>query len=192
MRTRDYTLTAMRRTLEELLVYFPVYRIYSGLGGISETDDRVLETAMEGARRTIRQADLPLLELIGEWLSGRNLRDVPAGPRRQERLRAIVRFQQLSSPTAAKSVEDTAFYRYGRLLSRNEVGSEPSEFAMTPAEFHEANRERRRRYPRALLATATHDHKRGEDTRMRLAVRERGTGGMGGRARPLDSPERLR
>ena len=81
-----------------------------------------------------------------------------------------MRFQQLSSPTAAKSVEDTAFYRYGRLLSRNEVGSEPSEFAMTPAAFHEANRERRRRYPRALLATATHDHKRGEDTRMRLAV----------------------
>ncbi len=82
----------------------------------------------------------------------------------------MVRFQQLSSPTAAKSVEDTAFYRYGRLLSRNEVGSEPSRFALSAAAFHTANRERRRRYPRALLATATHDHKRGEDTRVRLAV----------------------
>ena len=55
----------------------------------------------------------------------------------------MVRFQQLSSPTAAKSVEDTAFYRYGRLLSRNEVGSEPS-VRLSPAAFHAANRERRR------------------------------------------------
>ena len=80
------------------------------------------------------------------------------------------RFQQLSAPTAAKSVEDTAFYRYGRLLSRNEVGSEPSQFAITPEAFHSANKRRQRRLPLALLATATHDHKRGEDTRVRLAV----------------------
>ena len=82
----------------------------------------------------------------------------------------MIRFQQLSAPTAAKSVEDTAFYRYGRLLSRNEVGSEPNQFAISPAVFHATARERRKRYPRALLATATHDHKRGEDTRARLAV----------------------
>ena len=170
LRTRDYTLTAIRRTIEEILVYFPVYRIYSGLAGISDTDARVLEQAVAAARPTRRKADMALLDLAQDFLSGQHLRDVPAGPRRHERLRAMVRFQQLSSPTAAKSIEDTAFYRYGRLLSRNEVGSEPSEFAMTPADFHEANRERRRRYPRALLATATHDHKRGEDTRMRLAV----------------------
>ena len=169
-RTRDYTLTAVRRALEELLVHFPVYRIYAGIGGISETDAAVLATAMQGARRSVRAADLPLLELIGGWLSGEGLREAAPGPRRHERLRAMVRFQQLSSPTAAKSVEDTAFYRYGRLLSRNEVGSEPSRFALSAAAFHTANRERRRRYPRALLATATHDHKRGEDTRVRLAV----------------------
>jgi (1->4)-alpha-D-glucan 1-alpha-D-glucosylmutase len=168
--TRDYTLTAVRRALEDLLVHFPVYRIYSGLGGISETDRRVLDWAMAGARRTVRPADAPLLELIGAWLAGEGIRDVPAGPRRNERLRAMVRFQQLSAPTAAKSVEDTAFYRYGRLLSRNEVGSEPSQFALTPAAFHASNRERRRHFPRALLATATHDHKRGEDTRARIAV----------------------
>ncbi|MBV8397228.1 MAG: malto-oligosyltrehalose synthase, partial [Acetobacteraceae bacterium] len=170
LHTRDYTLTAIRRALEELLVHFPVYRIYSGLAGISERDARVLAWAMAGARRTLRRADQPLLELVGRWLSGEDWRDVPPGPRRQERLRAMVRFQQLSSPTAAKSIEDTAFYRYGRLLSRNEVGAEPSQFAFTPAAFHAVNRERRRRYPRALLATATHDHKRGEDTRVRIAV----------------------
>jgi (1->4)-alpha-D-glucan 1-alpha-D-glucosylmutase len=81
-----------------------------------------------------------------------------------------VRFQQLSAPTAAKSVEDTAFYRYGRLISRNEVGSDPGRFAVAPAGFHATARARARNFPRALLATATHDHKRGEDTRARLAV----------------------
>src|SRR6185437_6820131 len=168
--TRDYTLTAMRRALEDLLVHFPVYRIYAGMGGISEVDARVLAWAMAGARRTVRTADRPLLELVGDLLSGAGMREVPAGTRRQEWLRAMVRFQQLSAPTAAKSVEDTAFYRYGRLLSRNEVGSEPSQFAISPDAFHAANADRRRRFPRALLATATHDHKRGEDTRARLAV----------------------
>ena len=161
--TRDYTLTAVRRSLEELLVHFPVYRIYAGMSGISEVDARVLAWAMAGARRTVRTADRPLLELVGEWLAGEDIRAEPAGTRRQERLRAMVRFQQLSAPTAAKSVEDTAFYRYGRLLSRNEVGSEPSP-------FERSSLDRRKRFPRALLATATHDHKRGEDTRARLAV----------------------
>ncbi len=168
--TRDYTLTAVRRSLEELLVHFPVYRIYAGPTGISEVDARVLAWAMAGARRTVRTADRPLLELVGEWLAGEGLRSEPAGARRQERLRAMVRFQQLSAPTAAKSVEDTAFYRYGRLLSRNEVGSEPSQFAISPAAFESSAQDRRKRFPRALLATATHDHKRGEDTRVRLAV----------------------
>ena len=77
--TRDYTLTAVRRALEELLIHFPVYRIYSGLAGISERDARVLAWAMAGARRTVRPADLPLLELIGRWLSGEDWRDVPPG-----------------------------------------------------------------------------------------------------------------
>ncbi|MFC7552186.1 hypothetical protein ACFQU7_07885 [Pseudoroseomonas wenyumeiae] len=67
-------------------------------------------------------------------------------------------------------MEDTAFYRYGRLLSRNEVGSHPDELSLPPEEFHAACQERLARYPGALLATATHDHKRGEDVRMRLAV----------------------
>jgi (1->4)-alpha-D-glucan 1-alpha-D-glucosylmutase len=170
LRTRDHTLTAIRRVLQEVLVHFPVYRIYAGIGGISETDRRVLDWATAGARRTIRSADHPLLDLMDGWLSGAGMRETTAGPRRQERLRAMVRFQQLSAPTAAKSIEDTAFYRYGRLLSRNEVGSEPSRFALAPAAFHAANRDRRKNFPRALLATATHDHKRGEDTRIRLAV----------------------
>ena len=168
--TRDYTLTAINRTLTELLAHFHVYRIYAGPGGMNEADTQAMDWALAGARRTVRATDRQLLELLAQWLSGSDLRHVPVGSRRQERLRAMVRFQQLSSPTAAKSVEDTAFYRYGRLLSRNEVGSEPAQFALSPTGWHAVSRQRRQRFPRALLATATHDHKRGEDSRARLAV----------------------
>ncbi len=168
--TRDYTLTAIGRTLTELLAHFHVYRIYAGPAGMSEADTQAMDWALAGARRSVRATDRHLLELVASWLSGADLRQVPAGTRRQERLRAMVRFQQLSSPTAAKSTEDTAFYRYGRLISRNEVGSEPSQFAITPAAWHATAKARQVRWPRALLATATHDHKRGEDARARLAV----------------------
>jgi (1->4)-alpha-D-glucan 1-alpha-D-glucosylmutase len=167
--TRDYTLTAIRRTLTDLLAHFRVYRIYAGPGGMSDTDRQAMDWALAGARRTVRATDRGLLEQVATWLSGDDLRSVPAGSRRQERLRAMIRFQQLSSPTAAKSVEDTSFYRYGRLLSRNEVGTEPAQFAATPAAWHAVSRARAK-FPRALLATATHDHKRGEDNRARLAV----------------------
>ena len=170
LRTRDYTLTAIYNTLTELLVHFHTYRIYAGPAGISEADQRQMDWAMAGARRTVRSADQGLLDLLEKWLTGQGLREAPAGTQRQEWLRAMVKFQQLSAPTAAKSVEDTAFYRYGRLLSRNEVGAEPSQFCISPAALHAGNKERQRRLPLALLATATHDHKRGEDTRARLAV----------------------
>ncbi|MEG8054586.1 hypothetical protein QP185_17710 [Sphingomonas aerolata] len=70
----------------------------------------------------------------------------------------------------AKAVEDTAFYRYGRLLSRNDVGFDPAAFTLPIEAFHAAMAERAARWPRAMLASATHDHKRGEDVRARLAV----------------------
>jgi (1->4)-alpha-D-glucan 1-alpha-D-glucosylmutase len=168
--TRDWTLTRVRRALEEILVHFHTYRIYAGLGGAPESDEKALAWAMAGARRTTRTADAGLLDVLAGLIAGDGIRDVPAGAARAGWLRAMVGFQQLSAPTAAKSVEDTAFYRYGRLLSRNEVGSEPSQWSLTPAAYHATARERRRHLPRALLATATHDHKRGEDTRARLAV----------------------
>ncbi len=168
--TRDLTLTALRRALTEILVHFPVYRIYAGRAGRTEVDAQVMERALAGAHRTFRAADRQLLNTTHRWLSEEPPRNIPAGPRRTERLRAMVRFQQLSAPTAAKSVEDTSFYRYGRLLSRNEVGSYPGQFALPVAAFHAACLDRAKRLPDAMLATATHDHKRGEDTRARLAA----------------------
>ncbi len=168
--TRDYTLTGIRRALTEILMHFPVYRIYAGNTGRSEVDAQVMERALAGAHRSFRRADEGVLDVVRRWLVDEAPRDLPAGPRRAERLRAMVRFQQLSAPTAAKSVEDTAFYRFGRLLSRNEVGSSPDVFAYTAGAFHAACLERARKLPGAMLATATHDHKRGEDSRARLAV----------------------
>ncbi len=167
--TRDFTLTALRRALAEVLAHFPVYRLYVGPGGRNAEDKRLLDWALAGARRTVRATERPLLDLLDGWLGGDPPRSLALVLRR-ERLAAAVRFQQLSAPVAAKSVEDTAFYRYGRLLSRNEVGSDPGHFCLSPAGFHAAARARGRDFPGALLATATHDHKRGEDARARLAV----------------------
>ena len=65
----------------------------------------------------------------------------------------------------AKGVEDTAFYRYNRFLALNEVGGAPDRFGAAPALFHKANAQRAEHWPHAMLATATHDTKRGEDAR---------------------------
>jgi (1->4)-alpha-D-glucan 1-alpha-D-glucosylmutase len=167
--TRDFSMTAIRRALTEVLVHFPVYRMYVGTVGRAEEDRRWLARAISGARGSLRATDRPLLDLLDAWLGGEPPRSLPPAQRR-ERLAAAVRVQQLSAPCQAKSVEDTAFYRYGRLLSRNEVGADPARFSITPAAFHVVAKQRQKHFPHALLATATHDHKRGEDSRARLAV----------------------
>ena len=81
-----------------------------------------------------------------------------------------LRFQQFTGPVMAKSLEDTAFYRYNRFIALNEVGGDPSRFGIGLEQFHEACAESQRRWPRGLLATSTHDTKRSEDVRARLAV----------------------
>ncbi|MGZ5819456.1 MAG: malto-oligosyltrehalose synthase, partial [Burkholderiaceae bacterium] len=170
LRTRDFSLGAIRRVFTELLVHFSVYRTYADSNGRDELDQLVIDHALEKARHSVERTEVPLLDVIGRWLGGDAPRDA-ANPRvRALHQRAITRFQQLTPPLVAKSVEDTAFYRYGRLLSRNEVGSDPGQFFLSAQEFHESNRVRAERFPHSLLATATHDHKRGEDARMRIAV----------------------
>jgi (1->4)-alpha-D-glucan 1-alpha-D-glucosylmutase len=168
--TRDWTQAAIRRVLVELIAHFPVYRTYADGRGRGEEDRRIMERAVQAAEPACRPAERALLHRIDAWLGGEAPKDVRPVPERRARLRAIARFQQLTSPVAAKSVEDTAFYRHGRLLSRNEVGADPRQFCLSADEYHAVCADRRQRYPRALLATATHDHKRGEDVRARLSV----------------------
>lgn len=168
--TRDVSLAAIRRVLVELLVNFPVYRTYAGGAGRDAHDEAVFARAVEGALRTVRLEDSELLHLVAAWLGGIAPRSLPPGPVRRARERAIAMFQQATSPVAAKAVEDTAGYRYGRLLSRNEVGADAARMAIAPDEFHRRCVVRAETLPHNLLATATHDHKRGEDLRARLAV----------------------
>ncbi len=168
--TRDMTLGAIRRALQELIVHFPVYRTYISARGRSAADDKVFQQAMEGARTTLSEGDWPVLDHLEKWLGGQPWRDRPVGRERKILKHACVRFQQLTSPAAAKAVEDTAFYRSAVLLSRNDVGFSTEQFSAPLAEFHQVNSERLQAFPDNLLATATHDHKRGEDTRARLAV----------------------
>src|SRR4029079_11098793 len=80
----------------------------------------------------------------------------------------VIRFQQTTPPVMAKGVEDTAFYRYFRFVALNEVGGSPARFSLPVDEFHAANLERARRFPRHLLASQTHDTKRSGDVRTRL------------------------
>lgn len=168
--TRDLTLGAIRRALQELIVHFPVYRTYISARGRSENDDVFFLQALAGARSTLSEGDWPVLDHLEKWLGGQPWRHRPIGRERKILKHACVRFQQLTSPAAAKAVEDTAFYRSAVLLSRNDVGFSTEQFSAPVAAFHTVNQQRLQTFPDNLLATATHDHKRGEDTRARLAV----------------------
>lgn len=149
-----YRASRIRTALCELLPHFTVYRLYAGGG------HEPLDQALHGAQEAAAQELQPLLVWIARCLRS----PLP----RHRRLRR--RFSQLTPALAAKSSEDTAFYRYGRLLALNDVGSEPGCFGLSIAEFHRRNLRRAGLAPSGLLATATHDHKRGEDLRARLAV----------------------
>jgi (1->4)-alpha-D-glucan 1-alpha-D-glucosylmutase len=180
--TRDIALIAIQRALTELLVQFTVYRTYLDARVRSALDTQVLVDALRAAHETVRPSDRTVLAWLDHWLGGDVTDDsaekampdvVPQTTtrrQREERRIAINRFQQLTPPLAAKSVEDTAFYRYGRLISRNEVGSDPGDFALSIDDFHAKSQRRAASFPNAMLAIATHDHKRGADTRARLAV----------------------
>ena len=93
-----------------------------------------------------------------------------ANEKTPERIAFMQKFQQLSGPVMAKGVEDTVFYRYNRLLSLNEVGGNPAHFGISVAAFHSIQASRAAHWPHSMIATATHDTKRGEDMRMRLHV----------------------
>ena len=170
IQTRDYSYAAIQRTLKEILIHFPVYRSYVSVDGPDQIDSQIFETTASEARRRLSHVDKPLVNILLSWLSAALVNANPEDEVSDLSQRAITRFQQLLPPLMAKSTEDTAFYRYGRLLSRNEVGSNPGTFSISPGDFHRACADRLQLYPANLLATATHDNKRDEDVRMRVAV----------------------
>ncbi len=158
------TAAMLRRAIERLLWRFPVYRTYGTGDDAPERDARTRDIMRERIAGLIPPGEAPITDLILSWLAG----DGPGDPGLAAE--AVRRFQQLSAPIAAKAVEDTAFYRFGRLISRNDVGADAETLGIPVADFHAAVAERARDVPHAMLTTATHDHKRGEDVRARLAV----------------------
>lgn len=162
----DISLAAIRRCLIELLSHFPIYRTYGTSTERPARDKPFLAAAFFGAKSTAFRGDQGALDRLVGWLDEMTA-DKELIPLQS---RAVTRFQQLSAPVAAKAVEDTAAYRYGRLISRNDVGFDMRRLGSGADEYHARARRRQAHLPQAMLATATHDHKRGEDVRARLAV----------------------
>ncbi len=168
-RSRDFTLNSLTEALREVIACFPVYRTYVTAAGVLDRDRHYIELAVARAKRRNPATSASIFDLVRDILL---LSDAycPDEAARSEQQHFVGRFQQVTGPVMAKSVEDTAFYRYNRLVSLNEVGGDPERFGTTLAAFHQHNLERQAHWPRSLLATSTHDTKRGEDVRARIDV----------------------
>jgi (1->4)-alpha-D-glucan 1-alpha-D-glucosylmutase len=169
--TADFTRNILHRAICEVVAAFPVYRTYvDAVNPPDAVDRRSLDRALDAARRNGAVIEPSVFDFLNGLLSG----DLVARPRsgfsRQKVLRWAMKLQQYSGPVMAKGLEDTALYRSNRLLALNEVGGHPDRFGVTTPAFHAANLHAAERWPHSLLSTSTHDTKRGEDARARLAV----------------------
>ncbi len=163
-RCRDFSRLALTHVVREILVALEVYRTYVTEVPADEVDRTVIEATLDRVRTRHPDIDTELLDLVRDvWMAAPWCQDDAASVFRR-------RLQQISPPVMAKSVEDTAFYRDARLLALNEVGSNPAAFGVPVNRFHERNRHRHEAWPRGLLTLSTHDTKRSEDVRARLAV----------------------
>jgi (1->4)-alpha-D-glucan 1-alpha-D-glucosylmutase len=167
-RTRDFTLDSLREALREVATCFPVYRTYVGPTGATESDKQVIDLAILRARQRNPAMEASVFDFVRDCLAP-NPNNTTA-ENFQKQLQFALKFQQYTGPLQAKGVEDTSFYRYNVLVSLNEVGGDPQRFGGTINQFHQANQLRQKTCPHALLATATHDTKRGEDARTRIHV----------------------
>jgi (1->4)-alpha-D-glucan 1-alpha-D-glucosylmutase len=165
-RTRDFTLGALRRVLVETIAAFPIYRTYVTGAAVEAADRLFIERAIAIARARDATDEGSTYEFLRRVLLTQHSDDAV----RERYVEFAMRFQQLTAPVTAKGVEDTAFYRSVRLVALNEVGGDPAQFGTSVADFHRQNARRAAHHPRAMLATATHDMKRGEDVRARIAA----------------------
>ena len=169
--TEDFTQTVLRRALREIVACFSVYRTYVDAENPPIDEDRTrLAEAIAAARPNETAIDASVYDFLGRLLIGDLVAEPRSGFSRNAVLRCAMKLQQYSGPVMAKGLEDTAFYRYNRFVALNEVGGHPDLFGIGMDEFHAANLRRRELSPDAMLTTSTHDTKRGEDVRARLAV----------------------
>jgi (1->4)-alpha-D-glucan 1-alpha-D-glucosylmutase len=162
-RYRDYTRRELHQAVRELAAGFPIYRTYVRPGAEpTEADLAALDHAVAAATERRPDLDPELLEFLRDVLLLRIEGDVET--------EVALRFQQLTAPVTAKGVEDTAFYRHVRVVSLNDVGGDPGRFGTSPDTFHRHNTRIAKEWPGTLLATSTHDTKRSEDVRVRIAL----------------------
>lgn len=171
--TRDYSTERLRQALELYVIHFPVYRTYVTAAGASAADRALIDATIERVRREWFGSDVDILDFLRNVLT----LDLISGNRphhSKSRVREFaLKFQQFSGPMMAKSIEDTAFYRYHRLIGLNEVGGDADARSLPVAEFHRLMAARTREHPHGMTATSTHDTKRAEDARTRiLAISE--------------------
>jgi len=166
--TRDFAPDRLRAALAACVVHFPVYRTYVTADGASEADRAVIERAVAAARAGGPRADAPIFDLLRNLLTLDLIAPGQAGFSRARARRFVRKLQQLTGPVMAKSLEDTAFYRFHRLIALNEVGGNPAAPGLAIDEFHRAMQARAAGSSAGLSATATHDTKRGEDARTRI------------------------
>ncbi len=166
---RDFTENALTDAVREVIACFPVYRTYLDPAQPAEDSDaRIISRALGAARRRNRAMERTVFEFLRDVLMPPKDN---AHPVDEELRRAFVlKFQQCTGPITAKGVEDTAFYVFNRLVALNEVGGEPAAAGLSTEAFHRRNAARRAEFPHGLLASSTHDTKRSEDVRARLAV----------------------
>lgn len=160
---RPATADELKVALSEMLIAFPVYRTYGTLEGMRADDKALLDNVIAEIGEAGHTVSTEALALMTGILKG----DVPASAA-QDAVTFRTKFQQLTGPIMAKSVEDTLFFRYNMLLGLNEVGAEPIRPAFSLDHFHEEMRIRKERQPMGISGTSTHDTKRGEDARARL------------------------
>jgi (1->4)-alpha-D-glucan 1-alpha-D-glucosylmutase len=164
--TRDLGTDTLRRAIIELAAALPFYRTYVDVTGAYDEDRAILDAAAAQAKAARQVEDEEAIDFLKRVL----LLDFELPEDQGSALEFTTRFQQTTGPVMAKALEDTTFYRYNRLIALNEVGGEPDRFGMPVSAFHDSMSERLRRQPGGLSTTATHDTKRGEDSRARLYV----------------------
>ncbi|CAN5615253.1 malto-oligosyltrehalose synthase [soil metagenome] len=167
---RDYTLDALTLAVRETIACFPVYRTYLAPNrAVSEADRAVIERAVAAAKRRNPALEESVFNFLRDILLFRFPENLDEAAR-EEHIHFVLKFQQTTGPIMAKGLEDTAFYIYNRLAALNEVGGEPQRFGLSLEGFHRRNHERQEHWPATVLSTSTHDTKRSEDVRARMAV----------------------
>jgi (1->4)-alpha-D-glucan 1-alpha-D-glucosylmutase len=166
---RDFTVNALTMAVREVIACFPVYRTYlDPEQPVDETDRRIINRALTLARRRNHALERSVFEFLREVLLPP--KDNPHPVNEELRRQFVLKFQQSTGPITAKGVEDTAFYVFNQLVALNEVGGEPVAGGATLETFHRQNVQRQAALPHCMLTTSTHDTKRSEDTRARLAA----------------------